>query len=271
MADALTTYFGMTNPEVGASSDSWGTKENADRVTVDQMLAAGSAWVAAGGTVNAITATYSPALLVLADGVMCAFRASGANTSTTPTFAPNGLTAHIITKTGGSALAAGDIIGTNAECILRYNLANTRWELLNPSFTSQDTDVVTTATDFYGFVRSQKTTGIAQSTTADIFRLLDASGTLVGNSFAAGHLYINVVDEGSAANNSTFVWVFITTGDGNTTSETAQVDAKVRGVTLVAGFQIASDGAGGAGKFQIVTAASSKTVTVRATFVGQVR
>lgn len=133
MADALTIYFGMTNPEVGASSDSWGTKENADRVTVDQLLATGSAWVAAGGTVNAITATYSPALLVLADGVMCAFRASGANTSTTPTFAPNGLTARTIVKSGGVALAVNDIPRGNYECLLRYNLANTRWELLNPA------------------------------------------------------------------------------------------------------------------------------------------
>jgi hypothetical protein len=95
-------------------------------------------WVAAGGTVSAITATYSPAIVTLTDGLLVGFRAVGANTSTAPTFAPNGLTARAITKRGGSALAVGDIPAANAEVTLRYNLANTRWELLNPA-TSGDT------------------------------------------------------------------------------------------------------------------------------------
>ena len=88
--------------------------------------------VAAGGTSDAITATYTPAI-TLADTTLCAFVASGANTTTTPTFAPNSLTAHIITKQGGVALEVGDIPDALAVCILEYNLANTRWELLNPA------------------------------------------------------------------------------------------------------------------------------------------
>lgn len=86
----------------------------------------------AGGTVDAITATYSPAI-TLADQQGCRVVLSGANTSTTPTFAPNGLTARTITKKGGVALDAGDLPGANAVAILQYNLANTRWELLNPA------------------------------------------------------------------------------------------------------------------------------------------
>lgn len=89
-------------------------------------------WVAAGGTANAITATYSPAIAALYDGLTCFFRATAANSTTTPTFAPNGLTAHTITRNGGSAVRVGDIPAANAEIILRYNLANTRWELVNP-------------------------------------------------------------------------------------------------------------------------------------------
>lgn len=89
-------------------------------------------WVASGGTVSAITASYSPAVTTLADGMLLAFRATGANTSTTPTFAPNGLTARTIVRFGGVALAANDIPRVNYECLVRYNLANTRWELLNP-------------------------------------------------------------------------------------------------------------------------------------------
>ena len=86
----------------------------------------------AAGTVDAITADYTPDV-TLADLTMVAFVASGANTSATPTFAPDGLTAHTITKQGGAALLAGDIPAAGFVAIVEYNLASTRWELLNPS------------------------------------------------------------------------------------------------------------------------------------------
>lgn len=86
---------------------------------------------AAGGTVDAITANYTPDV-TLSDQKMVAVVAAGANTSTTPSFAPDGLTAHTIVKNGGQALVAGDISGAGHVIILEYNLANTRWELLNP-------------------------------------------------------------------------------------------------------------------------------------------
>lgn len=84
----------------------------------------------AGGTPDAITATFTPAL-TLTDKVICAVVASGANTVTNPTFAPDGLVAHTITKNGGSALVVGDIPAALAVIILEYNAANTRWELVD--------------------------------------------------------------------------------------------------------------------------------------------
>lgn len=93
-------------------------------------------WSIAGGTSDAITATYTPVITALIDGQICGFRATAANATTTPTFSPNGITAEVITKNGGQPLGMGDIAGNLAETILRYNLANTRWELLNPSLTS---------------------------------------------------------------------------------------------------------------------------------------
>lgn len=92
-------------------------------------------WTVAGGSADALTATYTPALASLADGQLCFLRATAANATTTPTFAPNGLTAHTITKIGGAALQAGDISGNLAELILKYNAANTHWEFLNPPAT----------------------------------------------------------------------------------------------------------------------------------------
>lgn len=100
---------------------------------VGQVQNSSFTWVAGGGAADAITASYSPAVTALVDGMELSFRATAANATTTPTFSPNGITGHAITKNGGSALAANDIAGANYEGRLRYNLASTRWELQNPS------------------------------------------------------------------------------------------------------------------------------------------
>lgn len=104
-------------------------------------------WTTAGGTADAITATYTPALTALVDGQFCFVRALGANTITTPTFAPNGLTARTITKVGGVALVPGDIVGNLHELVLRYNLTNTRWELINPAVVSANGVVTASITN----------------------------------------------------------------------------------------------------------------------------
>lgn len=103
-----------------------------DYATVNQVQMGLLEFVAAGGSSDAITAAYSPAVVSLADGLELRFTASAANTTTTPTYSPNSLAAHTITKFGGNPLAAGDIQNLQA-CTVRYNLANTRWELLTPA------------------------------------------------------------------------------------------------------------------------------------------
>jgi len=90
----------------------------------------------AGGTADVITADFDPDI-ALTNLMLCAFVASAANATTTPTFSPDGLTARVITKQGGEPLAVGDIPGALAVCVLEYNLANTRWELLNPAVTTE--------------------------------------------------------------------------------------------------------------------------------------
>jgi hypothetical protein len=87
----------------------------------------------AGGGTDALTATFNPAI-TLTDGLVCLIEinTSGANATTNPTFNPNGLGALTIVRDGGATLMAGDIPGDHAICMLAYNLAHTRWELLNP-------------------------------------------------------------------------------------------------------------------------------------------
>lgn len=92
-----------------------------------------SLYASAGGTSDAITATYTPSVTALVGGLTLYLRATSANTTTTPTFAPNGLTAHTIVKYNNQALVAGDIAGAGHILILQYDASNSVWELANPA------------------------------------------------------------------------------------------------------------------------------------------
>lgn len=93
----------------------------------------GAEWVAAGGTVNVITAAYNPAHTVLVDGDLFAIRCTGPNTISGVTFNPNGLGAKIVYKQNKLALAVNDL-ALNYEALLRFHDDVTDWyELLNPN------------------------------------------------------------------------------------------------------------------------------------------
>ena len=85
------------------------------------------------GTVDVITATYSPALTAYTDKRVLMFRATGANTSTTPTFNTNALGAKTIVKKGNQALVAGDIPAARYIAIIQYDSTTDKFELLNPA------------------------------------------------------------------------------------------------------------------------------------------
>jgi hypothetical protein len=101
--------------------------------TTGTIASSGSCYVAGGGTANAQTATYSPAFSALAAGQYLCWLPSNANTTTTPTFSPNSLTAKTIVKVGGSALAASDLTTSAVACAI-YD--GTDWELQNPQTSS---------------------------------------------------------------------------------------------------------------------------------------
>lgn len=86
----------------------------------------------AGGTANALTATFTG--LTLVDGAEVKLRAAFANTATAPTLSSNGGTPVVITRLGNQALRAADIDSVGHEMTLRYVIASpVRWELLNPA------------------------------------------------------------------------------------------------------------------------------------------
>ena len=90
----------------------------------------------AGGTVDAITAAFTPAIAALpaAPGTLSVFvRATGANTSTTPTFKADGTAVKTIVKGNNVPLLAGDIAGAGHWLELQYDATLDKWVLLNPS------------------------------------------------------------------------------------------------------------------------------------------
>ncbi|HEY1722541.1 MAG TPA: LamG-like jellyroll fold domain-containing protein [Magnetospirillaceae bacterium] len=83
--------------------------------------------------INTITAIYSPTVSEV-NQLQVAFVSVGNNTSTAPTFNPNGSGAVTITKCGGQALVANDIGAANAVEIVTYMSGPNHWELQNPAF-----------------------------------------------------------------------------------------------------------------------------------------
>ena len=111
-----------TNPD--SSGANW--------VDAGIQLTAGQIAVAAG-TADALTATFGSSPITLTNGLSFIVRANLANATTTPTFAPNGLTAAAIVKGAGSALAAGDIAGAGHWLELQYDVSLAKWVLQNPA------------------------------------------------------------------------------------------------------------------------------------------
>ena len=89
----------------------------------------------AGGTSDAITGAYTPAVTALTNGMSLLVRAGSANATTTPTFTPNSgtIAAATIVKGNGLPLVAGDIAGAGHWIELQYDLTLTKWVLLNPA------------------------------------------------------------------------------------------------------------------------------------------
>lgn len=105
-----------------------GLVDNPETTTAIQEIQ----WADAGGGADAITVACNPEVDALSDGLPISFRATAANLTATPTLNVDGLGAYTIKKAGGVALTPGNIPGDNAEMLVRYNLASTYWELLNP-------------------------------------------------------------------------------------------------------------------------------------------
>lgn len=172
LLDTFTSYAGKAGQYIRIKSTADGLESVIPTIPI----------ATAGGTADAITADYTPDI-TLSDLTLVVFVASGANTSTTPTFAPDGLAAKTITKKGGGTLLAGDIAGAGFVAIVEYNLTNTRWELLNPAITL-DTD---------GTLVANSDTRIASQ---------KATKTYADTKYAPGGTDVAVTDGGTGASDA---------------------------------------------------------------------
>lgn len=152
------------------------------------VIDGGFAYVDSGGTVDAITATYAPAISALDDGLLLGFEATGANATTTPTFAPNGLTAKTIVKTGNTALIAGDIEGDGHACLVRYSSRLDKWVLINPKYPAG-----TSGTDLNAL-----TTDATGGAVGDFIPFVDVSGSNSSDKVTIRDLMYNYIDNETA-------------------------------------------------------------------------
>ena len=141
-ATTATTQAGIATTKAGeAATSATAASGSATAAAASAAQAAVSAaavsafvspWVVAGGSANALTGTYNPAIGALSDGLVLSFRAASSASTTTPSYNVNGLGAVTIVSKGGAALPVGSIVA-KGEYRVRYNASDNKFELENPS------------------------------------------------------------------------------------------------------------------------------------------
>lgn len=119
MADTLTSTFGLTKIEVGASENTWGTKLNDNADDLDALLGRGSFFATYGGTANALTLALAQPLKAYVTGLQLRFRATAANTGAA-TVNVDSLGAKTLKTVTGAALPAG-YIRTGVDTVITYD------------------------------------------------------------------------------------------------------------------------------------------------------
>lgn len=139
---------------------------------------------AAGGTADAITGSYTPAITSLTNGMSLYVRAGSSNATTTPTFKADGTAIKTIVKGNGLPLVAGDIAGGGHWIELQYDATLDKWVLLNPA---TGVAVSVPAGEIAYFARNTAPSGYIKANGAAVSRTTYAAlFAAIGTTFGAG-------------------------------------------------------------------------------------
>ena len=206
---------------------------------VDQITTRQSSWlndvnsasyldlgkVQAGGTSDALQATFVPAITSLTSMAIPVLlvRAASANATVTPTFtpAPGTIAALPITKLNGQQLAVGDIAGAGHWLQLQYDATLVSWELLNPATVPPVASTSPVVSSMRNLKIYQSVLGNSLTMTADELTVETALGGLstklanLNQTVSTAVSGIGGMDTGIAPT-SGFVYIYEMVGTGQT-------------------------------------------------------